>query len=441
MNLKEKKGYKLFKYAKTLIPGGSQLFGKRAELYAPGLWPSYYKSAKGCEITDLDGKKYLDFTMVGTGTSVLGYANKFVNSAVNFAIKNCSITTLNNKEELKLAEMLIKLHPKMGMVRYARSGGEILSIAIRIARAHTKKDRVAICGYHGWHDWYISANLKNKKNLDNHLLPNLETNGIPLLMKGLTVPFEYNNLNSLKNVLKKYPNEFAAVILEPFRDNGPSKDYLKKVKSITKKYGAVLIFDEITSGFRERLGGMYKMTDVIPDMVTFGKAISNGIPMSALLGKKHIMKSFHSTFISSTYWSDRTGPAAAIATINFMKKNNVNNCLRKTGIELKNILIKAAKNANLEIKITGMPSLLSYRLNVPDWPLSLTFIISSMLKKGILFNDRIYSNFSHTKNVIKKFDYALNQTFKDLNKKIAKGNLKKAVKYGVKKMGINKIVK
>ena len=186
---------------------------------------------------------------------------------------------------------------------------------------------------------------------------------------------------------------------------------------------------------------MYKKTDVVPDLVTFGKAISNGIPMSALLGKKNIMKSFQSTFISSTYWGDRTGPAAALATIDFMKKNNVGNYLRKTGLRLKEILKNAADNSDLDITITGVPSLLSYKLNVPNWPLSLTFIISSMLKKGILSNDRIYSNFSHTSKAINKFDKALNETFYDLSKKIKKNKLEASVPFGIKKMGFNKVVK
>ena len=392
------KGYELFKYAKTIIPGGSQLFGKRSELYAPGLWPSYYKKAKNCEVTDFNNKKYLDFTMVGTGTSVLGYSNNKVNSAVKMALETGTISTLNNKEEIVLAEILLDLHPGMGMVRYARSGGEILSIAIRVARAYTGREKVAICGYHGWHDWYMSANLKNQNNLNNHLLPKIGSAGVPKSMRGLTVPFEFNNIKSLEKILKKDPKGFAAVILEPFRDNGPKDGYLKQVKSITKKYGAVLIFDEVTSGFRETLGGMYTQTKTVPDMVTFGKAISNGIPMSALLGRKKIMKSFTSTFISSTYW----GPSAAIATINFMKKKKVGEKIKKTGNELKNILTSAAKKSNLEIVITGRPSLLSYRLNVPNWPLALTFIIITMLKKGILSNDRIYANYCHTVKAKKK---------------------------------------
>jgi glutamate-1-semialdehyde aminotransferase len=260
-------------------------------------------------------------------------------------------------------------------------------------------------------------------------------------MRGLTVPFEFNNIKSLEKILKKDPKGFAAVILEPFRDNGPKHGYLEQVKSITKKYGAVLIFDEVTSGFRETLGGMYTQTKTVPDMVTFGKAISNGIPMSALLGRKKIMKSFTSTFISSTYWGDKIGPAAAIATINFMKIKKVGEKIKKTGNELKNILISAAKKSNLEIVITGRPSLLSYSLNVPNWPLALTFIIITMLKKGILSNDRIYANYCHTAKAKKKFEIAINETFKDLSKKINNRKLKEAVPLGVKKMGFNKVLK
>jgi glutamate-1-semialdehyde aminotransferase len=435
------KGYELFKYAKTIIPGGSQLFGKRSELYAPGLWPSYYKKAKGCEVTGLDNKKYLDFTMVGTGTSVLGYSNDKVNSAVKKALETGTISTLNNVEEVDLAEILLDLHPGMGMVRYARSGGEILSIAIRVARAHTGREKVAICGYHGWHDWYMSANLKNQNNLNNHLLPNIGSVGVPKSMRGLSVPFEFNNIKSLENVLKKDPSGFAAVILEPFRDNGPKNRYLEQVKSIAKKYGAVLIFDEVTSGFRETLGGMYTKTKVVPDMVTFGKAISNGIPMSALLGRKKIMKSFTSAFVSSTYWGDKTGPTAAIATINFMKKNLVGQKIKKIGNELKDILINAAKKSNLDIVISGRSSLLSYSLNVPNWPLALTFIIITMLKKGILSNDRIYANYCHTAIAKKKFKIAINETFEELSKKINSGKLKEAVPLGIKKTGFNKVYK
>ena len=200
------KGYNLFKSAEKFIAGGSQLFGKRADLYCPGHWPSYYKKAKGCEIIDLYGNKFYDFTMVGTGTSILGYSNSYVNNAVFKAIKDGNITPLNNKQELILAKKLLKLHPGMGMVRYARSGGEILSIAIRIARAHTGREKVAICGYNGWHDWYLSANLSNVNNLNNHLLPNLTPHGIPQSMNSLTIPFKFNDPDQLERILSSNPN-------------------------------------------------------------------------------------------------------------------------------------------------------------------------------------------------------------------------------------------
>ena len=435
------KGYNLFKSAEKLIAGGSQLFGKRADLYCPGHWPSYYNKAKGCEIIDLYGNKFYDFTMVGTGTSVLGYSNSYVNKAVIKAIKDGNISTLNNKQELILAKKLLKLHPGLGMVRYARSGGEILSIAIRIARAHTKKDKVAICGYHGWHDWYLSANLSDDNNLNNHLLPNLTPNGIPMSMNGLTIPFKFNDPDQLERILSSNLNQFAAIILEPFRDNGPKKGYLEKLRKLANKYNTVLIFDEVTSGFREVCGGMYLKTKVVPDMVTFGKAMSNGIPMSALLGKTKFMKSFDLTFISSTYWGDRSGPAAAIATINFMKSKKINKKINIIGEQIKNILINASRNAGFKIEIIGPNSLLSYKLDVQNWPLSLTFIIKSMLKKGFLFNDRVYANIAHTPIKLKKFENAVSLTFLELKKLISSNKLKRELPNGAKDMGFNKIYK
>ena len=437
----KKKGYELFEYAKTIIPGGSQLFGKRADLYVPGIWPSYYKLAKGCEIVDLNNNKYFDFTMVGTGTSVLGYSNKNINSSVINALKKGSISTLNNIEEVELAEMLIDLHPGMGMVRYARSGGEILSIAIRIARAHTKRSKIAICGYHGWHDWYLSTNLENSNLLNNQKKPNLEPNGVPYSMKGLTKPFEFNNPKSLLEILEKDSKGFAAIILEPFRDNGPDIGYLEEIRSISDKFGSVLIFDEVTSGFRETLGGLYTRTKVVPDLVTFGKAISNGIPMAALVGKKDIMKAFSSSFISSTYWGDRTGPAAAIATIKYMKKFKTGKIIMRKGKDLKKILKEASKKSKLNITISGMPSLISYQLDVPDWPMALTFISKQMLKKGFIFNDRIYANLAHKPFIIKKFKNAINDVFIDLSNKISSATLKESLPEGVKTMGFNKVVK
>jgi glutamate-1-semialdehyde 2,1-aminomutase len=431
-------GYELFQYATTIIPGGSQLFGKRADLSLPGLWPSYYKEAKGCAVIAIDGKTYFDFTMVGTGTSVLGYSNPEVNMAVKSAVDRGTICTLNNIAEIELAEKLLELHPKMGMVRYARSGGEILSIAIRTARAHTGKERIAFCGYHGWHDWYLSANLENPQNLDNHLLPNLVPRGVPHATLGLTSPFEFNSIESLKKTLNKHPQEFAAVVLEPFRDNGPKANYLDEVRALCDEHNILLIFDEVTSGFRETLGGMYVRETVKPDLVTFGKAMSNGVPMAALVGRETVMQSFTTTFVSSTYWGDLTGPTAALAAIKFMEENDTGREIRNIGEKLKNALHYAANEAGLKIKITGMPSLLSYQLKVPDWPMALTYIIQEMLARGYLASDRVYANLAHTDNLIHGFKNSMCDVFKDLSSHVDENCLENKLLHSVKDMGFNK---
>lgn len=436
-----KNGYDLFQYAQKIIPGGSQLFGKRADLYAPGLWPSYYSNASGCTVTDLGGQEYYDFTMVGTGTSVLGYANADINTKIVEAISVGTICTLNNTEEVELAEFLLDLHPGMEMVRYARSGGEILSIAIRTARAYTGNDKVAICGYHGWHDWYLSTNLNHQNNLDDHLLPNLIPNGVPRAMMGLTEPFDFNDPENLNAVLQADKGNFAAVVLEPFRDNGPADGYLEAIREICDVHGVVLIFDEVTSGFRETLGGMYTRTNVKPDLVTFGKALSNGIPMAALVGNRKTMSAFTSTFVSSTYWGDKTGPAAALATISFMKRHNTAQIIHTKGLALRQILENAAAVSKLDITISGMPSLISFKLHVPDWPAALTFIIQEMLEKGFLANDRVYANLAHTEEIMKLFSESLEQVFTALAGHLKKDNLSNVLKGRVKDMGFNKTVK
>ena len=439
MKRSELSGYELFEYASTIIAGGSQLFGKKANLYAPGVWPSYFASAKGCQVQDLAGNTYLDFTMVGTGTSVLGYGNEFVIGAVQSVLNNGNISTLNAIEDVELAELLIDLHPGLDMVRYARSGGEILSVAIRLARAYSKRDKVAICGYHGWHDWYLSANLDQDDNLDDHLLPALVPSGVPASMAGLTLPFKYNCVESLKSLLEIHGDEIGVIILEPYRDDGPSDGFLESVRELANLYNAVLIFDEVTSGFRETLGGMYKKTDIIPDLVTFGKAMSNGIPMSALVGKRDIMSQVDYTFVSSTYWSERTGPAAAIATIHYMKENNTSSKLISVGSQIKDIITRAAANASFEVIINGELTLLTYRLVVPDWPAALTFIIRSMLSRNILSNDRVYANLAHDLQSLQSFERALNEVFHELRKVIQEGTLLDNIQFRVKDMGLSKV--
>src|SRR6266849_4383334 len=205
MSLKTKistaKGQALYRRAKQLIPGGTQLVSKRAELYLPDQWPSYYASARGVEVTDLDGNTYIDMSMMGIGACVLGYADPEVDGAVKAAIDAGSASTLNAPEEVELAELLCELHPWADMVRFARAGGEAMMIAVRIARARTRRDKIAFSGYHGWGDWYLAANLADEDALDGQLMPGLDPAGVPRGLKGTALPFHYNRLDELKAIV------------------------------------------------------------------------------------------------------------------------------------------------------------------------------------------------------------------------------------------------
>ena len=429
-NLKIGAGQLLYQQAKKIIPGGAQLLGKRSEMYLPDYWPAYYSKAKGCHIWDLDGQKFLDCTMVGVGASVLGYADPDVNRAVIEALDRGNLTTLNAPEEVYLAEELIKLHPWAEMVRYARSGGEVMAIAIRVARAATGREKIAFCGYHGWHDWYLSANLSEDKALDGHLLAGLNPEGVP----------KYNQIDELEKILSEHGSTIAAIVMEPCRDEGPKNNFLHEVRRLADSYGIVLIFDEITSGWRMGTCGMHMIYGVEPDLAAFGKTISNGVPMAALIGKKSIMNSVQSTFISSTYWTDRMGPTAALASIRKHKKINVGEALTATGIKIQSGWADAAKRHGLNVKISGIAPLATFKINDPDWPIIITYFIQEMLKENILASDRFYANYSHTNSDIVKYFDVLDVIFQKISTEKSKGNqIEKLLQGQVKHMGFTRL--
>ena len=337
---------KLLSNAKKIIPGGNQLISKRSEMFLPGLWPNFYKKAKGCSIWDLNNNHYYDFCGMGVTSCVLGYSDNEINQQIVKAIKNGSMSTLNSYEEYELAKKLINIHPWSSMVKFTRSGGEACSVAIRIARAYSGKDKIAICGYHGWHDWYLSLNLKNKNNLDKQLLPGLKTIGVPKSLSKTTVPFSFNDKKSFDKIINK---KIGVIIMEPMRDKLPDLDFLRHVRSTAKKINAVLIFDEITSGFHDNYGGIHLKFGINPDIVIFGKALGNGHPISAIVGKKNIMNRSQDTFISSTMWTERVGFVAGIATLNKMKKINVQIKNINKGNYLRMKLYKVAKKIDPEL--------------------------------------------------------------------------------------------
>ncbi len=250
------KEQKLWKRATAIILGGNSLLSKNPDLFLPNKWPTYFTKSKGCKIWDLNNVSFIDMSLMGVGTNILGYCNSEVDNAVKKAVNKGNSTTLNCPEEVFLAEKLLNIHPWAGKVKFARTGGEASAIAVRIARAASKKDKIAFCGYHGWHDWYLSANISNKKNLDKHLLSGLKTSGVPNSLKNTSFPFNYNDFESLKKITDN--NDIGVIIMEVERNMKPKNNFLKKIRDLATKKNIVLVFDEITSGFRETFGGLHK---------------------------------------------------------------------------------------------------------------------------------------------------------------------------------------
>lgn len=406
-----KKGVSLWHIAKKIIPGGGQLLSKRSEMFLPDKWPSYYEKAKGIEILDLDGNRYLDFSIMGIGACPLGYADPDVNRAVKKAVDQGSMSTLNSPEEVELAELLLKLHPWAGGVRYARTGGEAMAIAVRIARASSGKDKIAFCGYHGWSDWYLAANLAHKKNLDGHLLPGLDPLGVPRALRGTALPFRYNHIEELELLIKKH-KDIGVIVVEPYRHHEPERDFLRKVRSIANRIGAVLIFDEITIAWRLNLGGIHLCYGVQPDIAVFGKAMSNGYPMAAVVGKKKVMDAAQKTFISSTYWTERIGPTAALATIKKMRAKNVQQHLQKIGAIITKGLLTLAKKHNLKLIVFPPKPLISFSFDYGKESQAVkTLFTQEMLERGFLASNLIYVSYAHKPNHVKKYLRACDEVF------------------------------
>jgi len=402
------KGQELYKKAKTLIPGGTMLLSKRPEMFLPEHWPSYFSKAKGCTVWDLDGNAYKDLSIMGIGTNTLGYGHEEIDEAVMQIVKNGNMSTLNCPEEVWLAEKLIEINPWAAMVRFARSGGEANAIAIRISRAASGKDNVAICGYHGWHDWYLSTN-HNGDGLSGHLLPGLNPNGVPKNLKNTVFPFHYNNIEELEQIVA---NENIGVIkMEVVRNFGPEDNFLQKVRDLATKNNIVLVFDECTSGFRETFGGIFKKYGVEPDVTIFGKTISNGYALTAVVGRREIMEAAQTTFISSTFWTERIGPTAALKTLEVMERIKSWEIITQAGEKIRAGWEKLAEENGLKINISGIPALSTYAFKSDRSLAYKTLITQEMLKKGFLASTNFYASTAHTETVMNEYFEALNEVY------------------------------
>jgi len=433
-------GPTLYERAKSRIPGGTQLLSKRPELFLPGHWPAYYSRAEGCTIWDLDGRAYLDFTSNGIGCCLLGYADAAVNAAVTDRIARGSMCTLNTPDEVTLADQLCAIHPWAEMVRYGRAGGEAMAIAVRIARAATGRSKVAFCGYHGWADWYLAANLGATDALNGHLLPGLAPAGVPAELRGTALPFRYNQLAELEAIVAAHRTALAAIVMEPMRHDPPKDDFLAKVRALADKVGAVLVFDEVTAGWRSHHGGIHLPLGVAPDIAVFAKSISNGFPMAAIIGRKSVMEAAQTSFISSTYWTEGVGPAAALATLAKLREVDAVSRISETGDRTRNGWRTLGEKHGLRVKVGGIPALCTFRFDHGDdsQPL-MTLFTQKMLAQGFLANGTFYPTCAHTPAIVARYLEAVDGVLSELRAHVDKGEVQDALQGPVAHSGFARL--
>lgn len=379
----------LWERANQIIPGGNHLFSKTPDRYCPGQWPAYYKTARGIDIETLDGRKFKDFSVMGAGNSVLGYCDPDVENAIIDAHINGNVSTLNCPEEVELAEIMLTLNPKMDMVRFGRSGNDACQIALRIAQEYTKsRCEYAICGYHGWQI------------------------GHPPDLEQYSRPFEYGDREGFNDVLEF--DEPNVVIMECVRTRPIDIPFLKHVRKETEDLGIPLIFDEVASGFRCNLGGYHQIIGIQPDLVCYGKAMGNGTAISAVVGKREFMEKAKNTFISSMFWSERSGYAAGIATLEKMKRVDAQRTIVQTGKTVKNTWEVAADASGLEIEVSGLDPLATFNFVGDEDRVKITTYTQEMLKRGFLASNQFYASTMHKIRDLEAYSEATIDVFTDI---------------------------
>lgn len=431
-------GLQLWRRAIKAIPGGNGLLSKRPGRYAPDLWPTYFSRAEGIKVWDLDGNQFIDMAQMGIGTAILGYANKEVDKAVKEAISEGINTTLNVPEEVYLAEKLLELNSFAGGVKFARTGGEAMAIAVRIARAYSGRSKVAFSGYHGWSDWYLASNIASEDNLTDHLLPGLKPKGVPSNLRETALPFKYNSLEELEKIVEEH--DIGVIVIEGARYDFPTKEFLQGIQKITKEKNIVLVVDEITSGWRMTDGGIYKLLDYTPGIVVYGKAMGNGYAISAIVGKKEIMDQAQETFISSTFWTERIGFVAALKTIEILTENKVWQHLIKIGEMIGNGWKDLGQKHRLKLSVTDFKPLITFKLKYDDKNQALnTLFTQEMLKRGYLATSSIYVSWAHNQEVVEEYLRNVEEVFKLMADAIQNDDIKDRLETSLKEEGFKRL--
>jgi glutamate-1-semialdehyde 2,1-aminomutase len=431
----------LYRHAKQRMPGGTQLLSKRPEMLAPNQWPAYFREARGCECWDLDGRHYYDFISSGIASCLLGFRDPDVTHAVQRRISLGSMCTLNPPEEVELADLLCEIHPWAEQVRYARCGGESCSIAVRIARATTDRSVIAICGYSGWQDWYLAANLGESDALRGHLLPGLQPLGVPVELRGTTVTFRFNQREELQSIIDAHGDRLAAVIMEPCRNVDPEPGFLEFVRDSVHNVGALLIFDEITIGWRLHFGGAHLRFGVNPDIAIFAKAMSNGHPMGAIIGTTEAMAGAHDSFISSTYWTESVGPTAALATIKKLRQLDAPAHVARIGHMVQSLWREHGKQHGLPVAVSeGHPCLANFSFQHDLAQELRTLYTQWMLERGFLAGTYFDPTLAHTDDLVALHGKAVDEVFGEIAKALDAGDVTARLKGPVAHTGFARLV-
>jgi glutamate-1-semialdehyde 2,1-aminomutase len=433
----------LYERALELIPGGTQLVSRRPNRKAYGVSPVYAQRARGARFWDVDGHEYIDW-ISGIGAILLGYADPVVDDAVREQIGRGTTFAVNHELEIELAEELCQTIPCAEMVRYAKCGGEACAIAVRIARGITERDKVLFCGYHGWHDWYLAANLAAEANLAGHLFPGIEPIGVPRGLAGTALPFAYGDLAGLGELLDQNRGEVAAVIMEPVRSELPPAGYLEGVAELSRAHGAVFIFDEVSAGLRFSMGGAQQYLGVTPDMAVFAKSLSNGYPMAAVVGKREVMEPAGRMFISSTYWSDTIGLVAALTTLREARRRDVPAQLWRFGGELKRRLNAVAQEVGLSVACQGIDvhPQLDFGISDPQLKSQVTTLyIQEMAKRGCHGYASFYLNAAQGEAELAQTTAAARETFTILHDALAAGTVAERLECAVQQDAFRRLVR
>ena len=432
----------LYDRAKQLIAGRTHLFGRRAEMQAYGVSPIYSDRQVAGHFWDVDGHEYIDFNL-GAGAVLLGHAYPAVVRAVQEQAERGTGLSINHPLEIETAELLSAIVPCAEMVRFCKGGGEADMVAVRIARAATGRDKVAFCGYHGWHDWYLAANLVSESTLERHLLPGISSRGVPKELEDTVFPFEFNNLESLQRVLDDHRGEVACVIMEAARSYLPQPGFLEGVRRLTQDHDTVLIFDEVVTGFRTARGGAQEYFGVVPDVATFAKCISNGFALGAVVGKREVMEVAVDSFISSVYWAEATGLAAGLATMKEYLARDVCTAVQGFGQSFMEGCRKLIDQLGVPARIVGLPSFpaLTFQETQPQrLDAIVTLYMQEMAKRGLFGGPGHFFCLQHTEADLQNGLTAIGEALNVVQKALHDGDILKFLECPVRQSGFRRLV-